>query len=196
MGNAARAKLLRVYVLAAPELLTVEHAAKRSGVSVNIAERELRVLEKWGVLKRSKFSITVEGKRVPAAKQKEAAWSVDPDFKHAGALAKFVHEVSPVHYESVVPTLKRAGTFSAVVLSGIFLGDTSRPADLLLAADAFQEGRLDAAIRSLEASFGREIRYAIFTTPEFSYRLSTQDRLLRDTLDYPHIVLVDKTRLL
>ena len=66
----------------------------------------------------------------------------------------------------------------------------------LLAADGLNEGRLERAIRTLEPEFGREIRYAAFSTTEFRYRLTVQDRLIRDTLDYPHLVLLDKTRLL
>ena len=76
------------------------------------------------------------------------------------------------------------------------MGDPSRPADLLVAADALNEGRLETAVRALEREFGREIRYAAFSAPEFRYRMTIQDKLLRDTLDFPHLVLLDKTRLL
>jgi hypothetical protein len=76
------------------------------------------------------------------------------------------------------------------------MGDPSRPADLIIAVDSYNERRLDQAVRELEPRFGREIRYAAFSTPEFRYRLTVQDRLIRDTLDYPHLVLLDRTRLL
>jgi hypothetical protein len=101
-----------------------------------------------------------------------------------------------VRHEKIVSALRRGGRLAAVILSGCFLGDPSRPADLIVAADAFNERRLDKAVRDLEPMFGREIRYAAFSTPEFRYRLTIQDRLIRDTLDYPHLVLLDKTRML
>ncbi|MDO8576410.1 MAG: hypothetical protein Q7R90_03785, partial [bacterium] len=135
-------------------------------------------------------------RRTIGGKQKEEAWSVNPSFKHSAALSKFVHEVSPVHYKSILTGLKGSGRFVAVILSGSFVGDSSRPADLLVAADGLNEARLETAVRALERQFGREIRYAAFSGSEFRYRMTIQDRLLRDTLDFPHLVLLDKTRLL
>src|SRR3989344_847814 len=39
-------------------------------------------------------------------------------------------------------------------------------------------------------------REAAFSTPEFRCRLTIQDKLIRDTLDFPHLVLWDRARLL
>src|SRR3989344_570890 len=198
MGNTSRAKVLRVFFLDQSGVFTAPLAAKRAGVSVHAAQKEIKALEKWGMLKRGRFSITLANgtKRTIGGKQKEEAWSINPSFKHSVPLSKFVHEVSPVHYKSILTGLKGSGRFVAVVLSGSFVGDSSRPADLLVAADGLNEGRLETAVRALERQFGREIRYAAFSGSEFRYRMTIQDRLIRDTLDFPHLVLVDKTKLL
>lgn len=198
MSNAARAKVLRVFFLDTSSVLTAQNAAKRAGVPLRTALKEIKTLEKWGMLKLGKFAITLANgsARAVSGKQKEDAWTVNPNFKHSAALSKFVHEVSPVHYNSVLKGLKGSGRFVAVILSGSFMGDPSRPADLLVAADALNEGKLESAVRGLERQFGREIRYAAFSAPEFRYRMTIQDRLIRDTLDYPHLVLLDKTKLL
>lgn len=197
MGNAARAKLLRVFFFDQSGVLTTALAAKRSGVSPRVAEKEIKVLEQWGVLKQGKFTIVISrGTRRVGGNQGERAWAVNHAFKYSAALSKFVHEVSPMHYENVLVALRRTGRLATIVLSGLFMGDPSRPADLLVAADGINERRLEQAVRTLEPQFGREIRYAAFSTPEFRYRLTIQDRLIRDTLDYPHLILLDKTRLL
>jgi hypothetical protein len=47
-------------------------------------------------------------------------------------------------------------------------------------------------IKRLEGEFGREIRYALFSTSDFRYRLGVYDRLIRDVFDYPHRLLLDK----
>ena len=198
MGNTSRAKVLRAFFLDQSGVFTAPLAAKRAGVSLRAALKEIKALEKLGILKLGKFVITLgnSNNRTIEGKQKKEAWAIDPTFKHSVALSKFVHEVSPVHYTSILKGLKGAGRFVAVVLSGSFVGDPSRPADLLVAADGLNEGRLETAIRALERQFGREIRYAAFSGPEFRYRLTIQDRLMRDTLDFPHLVLLDKGRLL
>ena len=55
-----------------------------------------------------------------------------------------------------------------------------------------KESKLKAVIRDLEAMMGIELRYAAFSTNDFMYRMSIYDRLLRDVLDYPHQIIVDK----
>lgn len=198
MGNTARARLLRAFVLNPDETLAVSQAAKRAGISEHIALREIRALEKLGILKKRSFMITVRSgdKQLSSRKQKEASWTIDMQAKHVDALSKFVHQISPMRHSVIVEKLRRGGKLNAVILSGTFLGDASRPADIILAADEVNERKLDAAVRALEPLYGREIRYAVFTTPEFRYRLTIQDKLLRDTLDFPHLVLLDRAQLL
>lgn len=196
MGSNARAKVLRVFAFD-PGVFTAVHAAKRSGVSERVAAQEIKTLEELGIIKKAKFVITVGGfSKTVTGRQKELAWTMNQTFKHASAISKFAHEVSPVHYKNVVTGLRRAGRLSAVVLSGAFVGDASRPADLIIVGDGISESKLESAVKALEPQFGREIRYAVFSTTEFRYRMTIQDRLLRDTLDFPHLVLLDKTRLL
>jgi hypothetical protein len=197
LGNAARAKVLRAFMFSPAELFTLPTVAKRSGVAAKTAAKEMKALQELGIIKKGKLTITLaSGKKVTAKKQKEQTWHFNTDFKHGRALSKFVHEVSPVSHSSIILALKGSGRLAAVILSGSFVGDPTRPADLIIAADGLNEGRLERAIRALEPEFGREIRYAAFSTPEFRYRLTVQDRLIRDTLDFPHLVLLDKTRLL
>jgi DNA-binding Lrp family transcriptional regulator len=199
LGNKNRARILRVFVFNANEVMTIADIAKRSGVAPKAALKEVKSLVTLGAVKPSRaVSITLanKSKRTVKGNTKVAAWATNNDFKHLRAISSFIHEVSPVRYDNIVGALKRGGRISAVILSGTFMGDDSRPADLVVAADMLNERRLERAIKSLEPAFGREIRYAAFSTPEFRYRLTVQDRLIRDTLDFPHVVLLDKTRML
>ncbi len=199
MGDSGRARLLRVFVFSEARALTIADAAKRAGLSLRAAAAPFKFLEQNQIIKRESLSIMLgadPARKITAGKQKVPAWIFNPDFTYARALSAFVHEVSPVQHDIVMQALKRGGKLATVILSGSFMGDPSRPADLILAADTVNERKLDKAIRELEPLFGREIRYAAFSTPEFHYRLTIQDRLIRDTLDYPHLVLLDRTHLL
>lgn len=187
-------------------MLTALEAGKRAGVSSREAQAQVDVLAAWNILTRIKGAPLPVLSKTPArgGKKKKAVakklspdmWTLNTEFAHMRSLSAFVHEISPVKHEKIVTALKRSGRIAAVILSGSFMGDPSRPADLIVAADVFNERRMEKAVRELEPMFGREIRYAAFSTPEFRYRLTIQDRLLRDTLDYPHLVLLDRTRLL
>jgi DNA-binding Lrp family transcriptional regulator len=197
LDNPVRAKVLRLFFFNKTTIFTLAYAARRIGVPPKVLEKELKSLEVLGILKKKTTKI---GPRVGSQKKKKAkaewAYAVDANFRHYEAFAKFIHEVSPIRYDNIMSALRRTGRLATVILSGSFLGDPSRPADIIVAADNLNERRLELAVRGLEPDLGREIRYAAFTTPEFRYRLTIQDRLIRDTLDYPHLVLLDKTRLL
>jgi hypothetical protein len=198
MGNPARAKLLRVMLLNQAEPMTSVAAGKRAGIRPDVAAKEMRKLADWGIVKKGRV-VTIKiakGARKASSKTKVDTWSVNQSFRHLRALSIFVHDVAPVRYDSIVGALKKSGRVSAVVLSGCFLGDETRPADLIVALDTLNERRVDSAIRAIEPAVGREIRYAAFSTPEFRYRMTVQDKLIRDTLDFPHVVLFDRTRLL
>ena len=198
MSSHNRSRALRVFVLNPEEVFTLGQLAKRSGVSPRSLAREIKTLEKLHIIEKGKASISLANgsKRRITGKQRIPTWTVNQDFKYFRAISAFVREVSPIRYDQLVGALKKTGRVSAVILSGNFMGDATRPADLIVAADLLNERKLAIAIRALEPAVGREIRYAAFSTPEFRYRLTIQDRLLRDTLDFPHLVLLDKTRLL
>jgi DNA-binding Lrp family transcriptional regulator len=201
IGDSARARLLRVCLFNESESFTILQASKRAGVSTTAAARALRELESMGILTKGKHvpvPTLQNGKLIKkvSTRKSDTVWSANPDFEHFRAVSNFVHEASPARYDTITNALKRTGRLGVVVLSGSFMGDPTRPADLILAADGINKQRLENALKGLEQSFGREIRYAAFTTPEFRYRLTIQDRLIRDTLDFPHLVLMDRTRLL
>lgn len=206
IGNPARARMLRVLIFNESRLMSAVEAGKRASLPTKDAERELKVIAGWGLAKRVKAQLRVARPHTPKRSSAEGSavkkiqeapmWTLNADFPHLRPLSAFIHEVSPMRHEKIVTALRRGGRLAAVILSGHFLGDPSRPADLIVAADTFNERRLEQAVRQLEPMFGREIRYAAFSTPEFRYRLTIQDRLIRDTLDYPHLVLLDKTRML
>jgi hypothetical protein len=195
--NEGRARILRLFLFNQSESFTMGAVTKRAHITLKTAVREIRALEKLELIKKGKVAIALfNGKRVVEGNQKEQTWILNGDSKHVRALSKFVHEISPIQHKSIITILQKSGRLTAVILSGSFMGDPTRPADLIVVADGLNERRLEAAARTLEPSFGREIRYAGFTTPEFRYRMTIQDRLLRDTLDFPHLVLLDRTRLL
>ena len=202
LGNEARVRILRLFVFNEFAVFTDDEIQERTKLPRGRARKEVAQLEKLGLIKKARpkkkemDESTGEAPEKKKGKAAKFAWGFDADSKYVRPLVLFVREASPIRYDQIVDTLRRSGRITAVVLSGSFLGDSSRPADLLIAGDSMNERRLEAAIRALEPLYGRELRYASFSTPEFQYRLTIQDRLLRDTLDFPHLVLLDKRKVL
>jgi hypothetical protein len=192
-GNQNTARVLRTLILNEGERFTIKELGKRAGISNDSAQTALEHLKEMQVVRFVSVSTPVAGKKKEHA---EKAWFVNESFEYLKPLVRFVREISPVRYEEIVDALKRTGKLSTVVLSGSFMGDESRPADMLVAADSLNEQRLETAVKQLEPMFGKEIRYAVFSTPEFRYRMTVSDKLLRDTFDFPHLVLLDNSGML
>lgn len=186
-----RASILRLFALYETSHFPLLEIAKRVGVSERVAAKEVNFLVNLGVVRMHEG----EGKN---ARERKAGttYSFDAKFKHAGALTAFIHEVSPERFGEVEKALRASGRLNAIVLSGVFIGDSNRPADLIVVGDNVNEKRLEKAVRSFEPKYGREIRYALFSTPEFRYRLTIHDKLVRDTLDFPHRLLLNKNNLI
>lgn len=204
IGNASRARIIRTFIFNQPEVYTASQLSKRSGVKGKAVMQGLKYLERLGVIKRARHANaalarkTRTGTRRKKAKsvKSEQSWFLNPAFKHLRALSSFIHEVSPILHKNILEALKDGGRLSVVILSGCFMGDITRPVDLIVAADNLNESRLERSIKKFEHLFGREMRYSAFGTAEFRYRLTVQDHLIRDTLDYPHLVLLDRMHLL
>ncbi|MEK7106609.1 MAG: hypothetical protein AAB899_00280 [Patescibacteria group bacterium] len=200
VGSRARARVVRAFIFSQNESLTTAQVAKRSNIGAPMVKREIKFMEDAGIIVKEK-SVDIKIKKSPrnaSAKKsrrpvkQESAWRLNPQFKYLRALSPFVHEVSPIRYDKILDALRNTGRLSVVIASGCFMGDVTRPVDLVVVADNLNESRLEHAIKSLEPLFGREIRYSTFGTLEFTYRLTIQDHLIRDTLDYPHMILLDR----
>jgi hypothetical protein len=88
--------------------------------------------------------------------------------------------------------LQRSGNMKLLIAAGVFIDDTESRTDILVVADKLDSKGLRKTIAALEADVGQEIRYCAMTPKEFNYRLSVNDKLVRDILDYPHEKLINK----
>ena len=78
------------------------------------------------------------------------------------------------------------------MISGVFLRSDFSRVDILLVGDHLRHAVITQALKSIESSLGKDVRYAVFETKDFLYRLSVYDKFVRDILDYPHEKLVDR----
>lgn len=178
-GSPARLKVLRLFVFNQDTAFTLEELVSRAQLSKETARKELHDLIAAEVLK----------KRVARG---ETRYSANTGFTHFAALDVFIRQTTTVRPEKILAALKKAGTVKLIVLSGLFVGALEPSIDLLVVGDVLNEKYIAKAVALLEAELGREIRYAVFATPDFRYRLGVYDRLIRDVLDYPHRLVLDK----
>lgn len=185
-GSISRVKVLRLVLFNKETRFTVESVAYRAHVRKDTARSELELLTKIGLLRKGKAKI--DGRQ-------RVVYRTDTQFEHYEALRVFIRRTTEVKKDQVTKTFKGCGSLKLLVLSGSLTDTQEASIDILIVGDRLQQQKIDRAIRMLEAELGQEIAYATFSTEDFKYRLGVYDRLIRDVLEYPHIVLVDKIQI-
>ncbi len=174
----ARVKLLRLFLFNPKQSFALKDIALRTRVLDRDARREVNLLSGAKMIDRS-----TRGKGV--------RYGLNAKFEYTAAL-QYLLLNAPKRADDIVKRVRGVGTIRMIMLSGIFMGEWDDRLDILIVGDKVKERMLRERIRGLESEIGKEIRYAHFTTEDFYYRLNMNDKLVRDVLDYPHTIVLDK----
>src|SRR5690606_22151812 len=112
------------------------------------------------------------------------------EFPYIDELKKLLVEGEFFRDEEIAKRFKPAGKVQLLVVSGIFMQDSESRLDLLIVGDNLRKAFIQRAVAVLESELGKELRYAVFDTADFKYRMSMYDKLLRDVFDFPHQRLI------
>jgi len=194
LGSPSRAKILRLFVFNQDECYTSEQIAKKAQVTKTAVQKELKSIEKTGLIKKKQCTQEVSqgrGKNKTIKKKKVPGWGAEGRSPYLPALLVFLRSVAPTSNDGVSGKLKAVGRLRLVVLAGRLCDDENSRIDLLVVGDSINDKKLQVALRSIEADLGSEVSYAAFSTDEFKYRLNIYDKLVRDVFDYSHEILLD-----
>lgn len=194
-GSSARVKILRLFLSNPDTCYTQDEISSRAKVHTQTVKKELNLFSKIGLIKKkqdSRMVTTGRGKNKKETKKRVSGFIIDRDFAAFDALRNFMLNIAPTDDKGILKKVVGVGKIKLVIIAGEFLQEADSRIDILVVGDAVKETRLKSAIRELEAQMGRELRYAAFSTQDFTYRLGIYDRLIRDVLDYPHQIIVDK----
>ena len=194
-GSPARVKILRLFLFNEGNNFENADIAKRSRVSASSVRTETLMMEKIGLIKRRTFYTDVmrgKGGNKKIVKKKVRGWALNPKFMYLSALRNFLLTATPISKNHIVKKLNVAGRPKLVIIAGAFVQDFDSNVDLLVVGDGMSEGKLEHAVRGIESEVGKELRFALFSTEDFKYRMNIYDKLLRDIFDYPHQTILNK----
>jgi DNA-binding Lrp family transcriptional regulator len=194
-GSPARVKILRLFLFNEGDNFENSDIATRARVSVSAVRKEVSMMEKIGLIKRKVFYTQIirgNGKKKKITKKKVSGWTLNPQFVYLHALRSFLLTATPMRENAISKRLQSVAKCKLILIAGVFIQDWNSRLDLLLVADGVQNARLETAIKEIEAELGKELRYAVFSTVDFTYRMNIYDKLIRDVLDYPHQTVLNK----
>jgi len=188
-GSPARVKLLRFFLFNPSKEFTFDDMCRRARLVRRTARVEISALEKAGVITRRTLSVPIPGK---AKKMKALGFALNKNFQQLQSLQTFLFETAPINGKELIEHLRKAGPLDFVAVAGVFVREFEQRLDVILAMKKLSQGKIESAIRSLEAEIGIEIRYAVLTSEDLRYRVGMYDKLTRDVFDYKHQILVDR----
>jgi hypothetical protein len=175
LGSSARVKIMRLFLLNKSKGFQAKEVARRSRVVPDVARKEVKLLASIGFIKkRSSASLD---------------WYFNPFFKYTTEFEDLLIRSDSFTRETILANFKNAGKIKLMATSGVFIKNKDSRVDLLLVGDKLKKGKIEEAMRRLEAEVGVELAYAVFETKEFVYRVNMYDKLVRDILDFPHEVV-------
>lgn len=194
-GSEARVKIMRLFLFNSEEIFDVDTISDKSKVNKNITKKEIIILEKAKLIKKRAFSKLIKKRKrgkVTDVKVKLRGYYLNKDFSYISALKQLLIKTKMLEGREIVKRLSRAGKLKLVIIAGVFTQDKDSRIDMFVVGNNINKSTLNKVIKSIEAELGKELVYVYFETQDFQYRLGMYDKLIRDVLDYPHQVLLDK----
>jgi hypothetical protein len=174
-GSEAKVKIMRLFIFNPSLVFQTSEVAKRAKASPSAARRELMNLLKAGLLRKG-----VKG------------YSLNRSYRYLSAIGNFLIDATPLSEKQIVKKISATGNVKLVLIAGVFLHNPDSRVDILIVGDHIKHGKLLGVISSIEAELGKELRYAVFETSDFNYRLGIYDKLIRDILESDHEKILNK----
>lgn len=192
-GSEAKVKIMRLFLFNPDTVYEMNNIAERVKEDPARVRKELIGLDKISLIKKKITGKSVVGK----GKKKETritayGYHLNRNFSYLSPLQNFLINAKPLQPKEIVRKITQLGTVKLLVISGVFIQDAESRVDMLVVGDNIKKTQLENVVKTLESEIGKELKYAYFTTADFTYRLSMYDKLIRDILDYPHEKIVNK----
>lgn len=182
-GGAARVKIMKLFLFN-PEMIfdkrDILHRAKITSANFN---KEIRLLSDVGMVKKKIFY--KEGK-------KTQGFHLNVNFGFLKNLQTLLINNEPLQHGDISRRIGKTGKVKLIIVSGVFIQNDDVRLDLLVVGDEMKDRALKTVIATMESEIGKELRYANLSLEDFKYRYSIGDRLIRDVVDSPHEVIVDR----
>jgi hypothetical protein len=175
LGGPSRVKLLRLFLLNPDAAFTSREIGIKSKVIGPALRREISALRSIRFIKKA-----------------GTGYKLSRSFTFLVPLRELLFSTEPFRDDEIIGRFKNGGHMKLVVVSGLFTQNNDSRIDVLLVGDRLKRTKIERALKDMESEIGKELAYAIFETPEFKYRMEVYDKFVRDILDYPHKVLLDK----
>ncbi len=196
-GGSIKLKLWKVFLLNKTKEFTLKDLVRLTKTKSTLLIPSLREMMRQAIIEGNKKVFVNEKQH----KELAIFYKSTKDFPLTPEITQLILTAIPRSSEKVLSELTSLQRLRTVLLSGFFtsklgLSDqlfsaTQSPIDMLLVFEKIP-ANITEIVAELEHKLGRDLRYAALDETDFKYRHSIGDKLIRDVLDFDHIVAMDK----
>ncbi|MFA5934429.1 MAG: hypothetical protein WC827_00885 [Candidatus Paceibacterota bacterium] len=194
-GGEARVRMMRLFLFNPEVIFDIDMVCDKSKVDIKTVKKEFSILEKAELIKGKDFSKNVQKKvrgKMEEVKVKAHGYYLNQDFPYMVSLRQLLISTKTFEGSEILKRLSKVGKLKLVLVSGVFTQDNDSRVDMLVVGNNLNKTTLSKVVKTIEAELGKELVYAFFETPDFEYRMGMYDKLIRDIMDYPHQLLLNK----
>lgn len=182
-GSPYRVKVLRFFISNPNDSFYFKDLVSRLQLGNHIIRREFLVLSKINFLKSSK-------------RDKNEKWFLNHSFLFLKPLRNLILSASPISNNELIEKIKKAGRLKLVVLSGALIEeDNDSKIDVLVIGDNLSKSSFNRILKNIEAEVGKELSFVLMPVKEFLYRVDIRDKFVREILESPHKIILDKLKI-
>ena len=190
-SSGALVKVLRLFLNNPDAIYEARDIVLRCKISPESARRELALLKSIDFVQQKEHVIkTIRGKKI--SRIKSTGYFLNKKFALNNALRSLLFNADPYRNDEIISKFKNIGRVKCLIVAGVYIQVEGSRIDILIVGDNLKRSAIEHALRGMEAEVGKELSYSIMETTEFKYRFGMYDKFVRDILDYPHEVLLDK----
>lgn len=189
-GSKTRVLLLRLFLNNPESFFFVRELTRNLGLHLNSIRRELNNLESIGIIS-SHTKSDLEKEVEKKLKDNKRYYKLNSSFVFTDELRALLIKAQLILEQSLIERVEKLGTVVFFVLSGVFVGRSDAPVDLLVVGKV-NRLKLTRLIKGFEKELGQPINYAVLTKIDFQYRRDVTDKFVYDLLEGKNLVVIDR----
>ena len=192
-NSPAQVKIMRLFLYSADTAFDFETIKNKTQLSSRLAGKVVhRLFAADFIRQRTALKSLPPNARRGGSQKRLKGWILNQRFLYLEQFKNLLMSCQASERTAIAKRFARAGRIKLLAISGVFLQSESSRVDILLVGDHLRHAVITQSLKAIEASMGKDLRYAVLETKDFLYRLSVYDKFVRDILDYPHEKLVDR----
>jgi len=191
----SKVKVLKFFFRNFQDVFTLKQIFRRLRTNFSLVRREIGKLEKLGLIKQKRIWLTFERKRGGVGKEQKTVYYINTGFDFFNELKNLILKSTISSKEELINNVKKIGNIKILTLAGIFTGDETAKADILIVGDKINSRKMNTFLKDLEAEVGKELNCSVMSTREFNYRYDMYDRFVRDLITGKSEILINRINL-